>query len=196
MPKAKPTQVIVHRMDMQPSVKDSLDAFLLGKTATNAVSAVGSVLAPFGGAITAFAAAWIAKEGWEAVYDWFDKTMQGKGDDWVEDRYGEERRKYMLVGATIKSCTNFGQFAPGAQNLIDELSGGPEFVKTAWMRWLRTNSHLSWMKYDATWPDEVFDSWTEFYPPQQLLQDVETDMRKKFKWQNLIPRGSPFKWML
>jgi hypothetical protein len=74
IPKAKPTQVIVHRIELQETERATLEAALAGRFVTNGVSAAGSVLtgmgnflAPFSGAITAIAALWIAGRSWDEI---------------------------------------------------------------------------------------------------------------------------------
>ena len=74
MPKAKPTQIIVHRIELQQSDRDTLEAALAGRFVTNAVGSVGSVLSglgaalsPFGGALTAIATAWLADKALDEV---------------------------------------------------------------------------------------------------------------------------------
>lgn len=80
MPKAKPDQVIVHRIDLQPSVKDLGEGLVLGNAVGNALSgagaliggvgtAIGGILRPFGGAVTALAALWIADRTFDEVLD-------------------------------------------------------------------------------------------------------------------------------
>jgi len=76
MPKAKPDQVIVHRIELQETERATLEAALAGKFVTNAVGAAGSVLtgmgaalAPFTGAITALTAVWIGTKSWEELRD-------------------------------------------------------------------------------------------------------------------------------
>lgn len=76
MPKAKPDQVIVHRIELQETERATLEATLAGKFVTDAVSAAGGVLtgigyalAPFGGAITALAALWIADRTLDEILD-------------------------------------------------------------------------------------------------------------------------------
>ena len=76
MPKAKPTQVIVHRIELQETERATLEAALAGNFVTNAVSAAGSVfsgigqaLAPFSGVLTAIGAAYIAEKGVSGIID-------------------------------------------------------------------------------------------------------------------------------
>jgi hypothetical protein len=76
MPKAKSTQVITHRIELQTTERDTLQAALAGKFVTNTVSAtgdlfrgIGAAIAPFSGAITALAVLWIADRSIEDVID-------------------------------------------------------------------------------------------------------------------------------
>lgn len=76
MPKAKPDQVIVHRLELQQSERDAMEAALAGRFVTNGISAVGNflnafgnALSPFSGAITALAGVWIAGRSWEELKD-------------------------------------------------------------------------------------------------------------------------------
>lgn len=67
MPKARPDQVIVHRLELQSTERDALEAALAGRFVTNGIGAlgtlargIGAALTPFSGAITALATLWIA----------------------------------------------------------------------------------------------------------------------------------------
>lgn len=175
MPKPKATEVIVHRLDLQPSMKESMDTFLIGKTLTNAVSAVGSLLAPFSSVLGALAAAWIAKEGAEAAVDKVTGYFEEKGKEVTEEIYGPEREKYMLVYATLKSCTSAEQFTEVHQSLMDSISGGRGIVKRAWVRFII--KYGVWAESEATWPDEVVHQWKQFYPPSAFMRDVRGDVR-------------------
>ena len=74
MPKAKPDQVIVHRLELQQSERDAMEAALAGKFITNGISALGNVLgglgqalSPFSGVLSAVAAVWIADQTWDQL---------------------------------------------------------------------------------------------------------------------------------
>ena len=65
MPKAKPTQVIVHRIELQEKERDMMEVLIAGKTARNLLEpaiAVGGV--------------WIAYKSAKAVHGW--------GEDWYD----------------------------------------------------------------------------------------------------------------
>ena len=79
MPKAKPNQVIVHRIELQETERATLEAALAGRFVTNAVagaghllSGLGSALTPFTGAISALAALWIADKTIDEVVEAID----------------------------------------------------------------------------------------------------------------------------
>ena len=65
MPKAKPTQVIVHRIELQEKERDMMEVLVAGKTAKNILEpaiAVGGV--------------WIAYKSAKAIHGW--------GEDWYD----------------------------------------------------------------------------------------------------------------
>ena len=83
MPKAKPTQVIVHRIELQESEREMLELAVAGNVATNAVSAagavftgIGSMLAPFAPAFGALAALWIGDRTLDAVREDGERRKQ------------------------------------------------------------------------------------------------------------------------
>lgn len=89
MPKSKPTQTIVHRIELQETERAALEAALAGRFVTNAVSAAGSVLSgfgnmlvPFSGALTAIAGLWIADRTVEEVIE----NIRDKGEQVKQER--------------------------------------------------------------------------------------------------------------
>jgi len=101
MPKAKPTQVIVHRIELQQSERDALEAALAGRFVTNAVSATGNVLTgvgnflvPFSGVLTALAGVWIADRS-------IDQIVQDG-----QNRKREAERSYEGTGAEVLSLVS------------------------------------------------------------------------------------------
>ena len=89
MPKAKPTQIVVHRIELQETERAALEAALAGNFVTNAVNAAGSVLsgfgqalAPFSGALTAIAGLWIADKTVEEVME----KVKDKGEQVKQER--------------------------------------------------------------------------------------------------------------
>lgn len=99
MPKAKPTQIIVHRIELQQSERDTLEAALAGRFVTNAVSGLGSVitglgnlLTPFTGVLTAIGALYLADKTLEELKEAWDDSVQW-GQSWLANRYGGDYEK-------------------------------------------------------------------------------------------------------
>ena len=86
MPKAKPDKVIVHRIELQKSERDILEAAALAQGVSGILQGVGSIIAPFAGVLSAIAAAYIAKEGVGAILGWADKKLSEK-ENAIDDEY-------------------------------------------------------------------------------------------------------------
>lgn len=69
MPRRKADKVHSIRLELQQNERDALDIWVASKAIDNIGTGIGSLLMPFSGAISAVMAAWIAKEGAEAVWD-------------------------------------------------------------------------------------------------------------------------------
>jgi hypothetical protein len=69
LPRRKADKVHSIRLELQQNERDALDIWVASKAIDNIGTGVGQLLMPFSGAISAVMAAWIAKEGAEAVWD-------------------------------------------------------------------------------------------------------------------------------
>ena len=76
LPKAKPNQVIVHRIELQETERATLEAALAGRFVTNAAQAgasllrgIGAALSPFSGVLSTLAALWIADKSIEEIVE-------------------------------------------------------------------------------------------------------------------------------
>jgi hypothetical protein len=99
LPKAKPTQVIVHRIELQESEREMVELAMLGNVATNAVSAagavlsgIGSFLAPFSGVFGAFAALWIG----DRTLDIVREDAEARKAE-IEAEYAESKSEYDTI---------------------------------------------------------------------------------------------------
>lgn len=77
-PTAKPTQVIVHRIELQKTEREILEGFVAAEGIGSILSGVGNLLNPFSTLIAALFAAWIAKEGIEDLWKWIDDKLKEK----------------------------------------------------------------------------------------------------------------------
>lgn len=119
MPKAKPTQVIVHRIELQESEREMLELAVAGNVATNVVSAagtvftgIGSMLAPFAPAFGALAAMWIGDRTLDAVREDGERRKQE-----IEREYAESKPTY---DAIISAWLN-AKYAEGGWNAVCSL---------------------------------------------------------------------------
>jgi hypothetical protein len=81
MPKAKPTQVIVHRIELQEKEREALETIVAGQTIKNVV-----VPAVQGAAVASVS--YLSYKALKAAYDW--------GDDAV-DRWYERVKKSVII---------------------------------------------------------------------------------------------------
>ena len=124
MPKAKADSVIIHRIDVQPGVKESLDAYLAASAVTNAVSAAGAILvgmfsalaAPMGGILAAL----VAKEGIEEVASKVQEKFREAGEQLVEP-LRSAWEYYQAIGRALMAHTGF---LPSSSPFLEDVNGG------------------------------------------------------------------------
>ena len=75
MPKAKPTQVIVHRIELQEKERDMLEAVVAGQTVKNVVvpAAVGTAVV---------SASYLGYKALKEAYDWGEDFVSKSVDDY------------------------------------------------------------------------------------------------------------------
>jgi len=86
MPKAKPTQVIVHRIELQEKERDMLEAVVAGQTVKNVVvpAAVGTAVV---------SASYLSYKALKAAYDW--------GDDFVSQAAKDYETAKVVSGVVV-----------------------------------------------------------------------------------------------
>ena len=178
MPKPKPTDVIVHRIDLQPSVKESLDAFLIGKTATNALQGLGSVFSAFGPALAVVATWWLADRAIDEVVDTVTGALEKKGEEIAQERYAPQMEHYRLVMATLESCANNDDFKAQYNGVIKIIKGPTNFnpVFDAFVRFknkIKSDKSI-WMD-PAMWGRPMAMRWKGFYPLNALIEETKAD---------------------
>jgi hypothetical protein len=172
MGKSRPDQVVVHRIELQQHERESLDTFLIGKTVTNGVTAVGALLAPFGQALGAIAAAWIAKEGIEKFNQWWQEGYLKMGERAAapaDDELGFYKMTFAYINASsnsmelMKSITN-SEFRKGMKNAPN--------VAQAFGRWV-SKTKSQWKGWETSaqgWPKTPIASWKSFFGTDDLKQ--------------------------
>ena len=182
MPKSKPDSVVVHRIELQQHERESLDNFLIGKTATNALSAVGSVLTPFAGAIGAIVAAYIAKEGVDKFNDAWKGFFTRAGEEIVEP-YRDESQYYRAVMAYLMAQPSAVAAEENRGDLENQIKGSKLVRPKVGMFWLKARKEWA----DWSWGEEAAQKWKAFYPTSQLMNDM-----KKAVKDDINPSGNRF----
>ena len=183
MPKAKPDQVIVHRIELQQSERDAMEAALAGRFVTNGISAIGNVLGglgaalvPFSGVLTALAGLWIAERTFEEVVE-SAKTIKETGkdiEDWISPSKTKETFQYIV--AYMQSCDGWEGFMDRGSELLNDLKGmnaSPVLIKKliAFVKDAKMTS-----KTTGAWPPYTPEkAWINFYSPQQYYRDHGLD---------------------
>ena len=126
MPKAKPDQVIVHRIELQETERATLEAALAGRFVTNAAQAagnllngVGNALTPFAGAISALAALWIADKSIEEIIEAVKVTKKAGEDlsDWISPE--KTRSTFEYIVAYFTACDGWNGVISRGSELMD-----------------------------------------------------------------------------
>ena len=184
MPKAKPTQVIVHRIELQQTERDAMEAALAGRFVTNAVSATGSVLtgmgnllAPFGGVLTAIAGLWIAEKGATALIDAVGTTIENTEDfvDFLNPK--KQQDAYQYICAYLAACSGWdgdeNSVSAKVAQLLKDLKGmnaNPVLLVQfqLWMKRVKREHQTT-----GSWPPLTPAlSWKRHYPPNEYLKEI------------------------
>jgi hypothetical protein len=187
MPKPKPTEVIVHRLDLQPSLKDSMDAFLIGKTATNALQGVGTILSAFGPAASVLLGWYLADKALDEVIDGLTGFFAKIGEDAADERYGDTLNQYQLVCATLEAAANMPDLLAQEEGMRKGIKNIGNFnpVLDAWNRF-RPKLMISFAQSAQTqgvnaypfdgWGKPLAQRWISFYPLDALTREMKEDL--------------------
>ena len=185
MPKAKPTQVIVHRIELQETERAAMEAALAGNFVTNAVGAAGSVftgignlLAPFSGALTAIAGLWIAEKGAEAVLETVEEGIEG-GKTLIDFlNPSKQLDAYGYITAYLQACSGWSgdenSLVKRAGNLYDDLqkmNANPILLAKwqAFMKAMARQRQVSGAGPKAT-PEKA---WVSYYSPSEYIAEIK-----------------------
>ena len=187
MPKAKPTQVIVHRIELQETERATLEAALAGRFVTNGVSAIGSVfsglgaaLAPFSGVLTALGALWIADRTLGEIQEIAEKAIE-TATDYIFPQMKTAQDMYMFIPGWLSSHNNhWGKMCSKSYEVDDYLREH----KAYYFLFLRWKDFIAAMKtrYQAGGKDRVelerldmAKHWISFYPTNSYLNDIKSN---------------------
>jgi hypothetical protein len=190
MPKAKPSQVIVHRLELQTTEREALEAALAGNFLTNAVSAAGSVLtglgavlAPFSGALTAIAGLWIAEKGATALIDAAENTAEqaSKIADFLNPSKQQDAYQYVCV--YLAACSGWegdeNSFQKKGGKVIQDLKemNANPILLAKYQGWAKTVNFER--QKNGSWPPMTPpQSWKSYYSPTQYLNDLKAQLKE------------------
>ena len=175
MPKAKPTQVIVHRIELQQSERDAFEAALAGNFVTNAVSAAGSVLtgfgaalAPFSGVLTAIGAAYLAEKGIQGAIDSVETISEAA--QIFNPKAQSSAYEYIceFLRANPEWDKLGGKLGKLRYDLVN-MNASPILLRK-FQEWDKTI--ISTRNQSGSWPSsEPAKTWIQYYPPNQFVKD-------------------------
>ena len=175
MPKAKPTSIVVHRIELQETERAALEAALAGNFVTNAVGAIGSVLSgfgqaltPFSGVLTAIGAAYIAEKSVSEIVE-AAKTA-AETIPLYDPR--NQQNAYMYLVNYLKANSEWDKLGGKLTKLISDLEG----MKASPLLLVKLKQ---WAKYvvsqknrTGSWPnDSPAKSFGSFYSAQDFARD-------------------------
>ena len=138
MPRAKADSVIIHRIDLQPGVKESLDTYLAANAITKAVGVAGQTLVGFVGVLAAplgaLMAALIAKEGVEEIAGIVTDKFREAGDKILEPMR-DAWDAYTAIFNAIHVHVGPLYTVPQGKKLLDGVFGGkvPREIDKKWV---------------------------------------------------------------
>jgi len=113
MPKAKPTQVIVHRIELQKSERAMLEGALIANSLTSALSAFGSVLgavvAPLGPVFAILAGVYVADQTVDQIVEKWEDFVTDQVQPHVDKIRAEYETDYMNICNYLFLRGNEGQ---------------------------------------------------------------------------------------
>ena len=205
-PKARPTSVIVHRIELQETERATLEAALAGRFVTNAVGAAGSVftgignlLAPFGGALTAIAALWIADRSLDEILEGA-KDLGEKQKAKMEESFQDAGAKYIsYYSAWLQSKFELGGWDEVCNSRVELMKDyydpfnptrtlmGPQWFFDEFLRFLTNVCDPN--NVNARNENPV-DLWAQWYSVDQYGQDAyywaQQDVKKAAPWSKAL----------
>ena len=123
MPKSKPTQVIVHRIELQEKERDLLEVYTAGRTLENVTKSVDNLVTPAVAAVTAYIAYKSAKSLHNWASDWFDGIRDRMAKAKQNRQENPIRSVEDLAESTVNPLNNPGYSEDGGPTNIFGLPG-------------------------------------------------------------------------
>jgi len=191
MPKAKADSVVTHRLELQETERALLEGFLIGKTVTNALAPVATLLAPAVGALAVwYTASWTKDE----FVEFLDRQTENVRDVYSSvglQKYNEVLAVLVTVNWDAFAPTQGGGHSPELSALglqVRELfteEQVPSPIDREWLQHLERNALLFLNNFNPVmrgaiqnvaeaeaqgW--SVPDAFINFYPETQMENDI------------------------
>lgn len=218
MPRAKADSVIIHRLDVQPALKDSLDAYLAASALTNAVGTAGQIITglfsalavPMGGILAAL----VAKEGIEEIAATVKEKFEEKGRELVEP-LTDAVNYYRAILNALKSYTGYihnnltflkdvnGGTKPTPMDMVWVYDGAIDFWTTGAARRATTE----WIQQhvadggDASNPTPPPQGWygtyfRSYFPPSRVLSYIKQQAKNPISRYTKGKYTQPTQWLI
>ena len=182
MPKAKADSVVTHRIELQETERALLEGFVIGKTVSNLLTPIATVLAAAAGPLAAwYLAQWTADE----FKEFLDHQVES-----VRDVYAEPAvQKYNELLSTFQRYSwgafslevNYNAMAAASREVLDVANpvweGWLQHLENARVRFLNNFVNINGQN-QANIDEALQQGWTiadafvNFYPADELTNDI------------------------
>ncbi len=218
MPRAKADSVVIHRLDVQPGVKDSLDAYLAASALTNAVGTAGQILTgmfsalavPMGGILAAL----VAKEGIEEIAAAAADKFREAGEALVEPL--RNASDYYRDIFTALNSTSGWLLSPSP--FLEDVNGGKKPTEMD-MLWVYDGAHDFWTsgasrRADTEWirqhvadggdaanPSPPPQGWygpyfKGYFPPGRVIDYIKAQAKNPISRYTKNKHNQPTQWII
>lgn len=182
MPKAKADSVVTHRIELQETERALLEGFVIGKTVSNLLTPIATVLAAAAGPLAAwYLAQWTADE----FKEFLDNQVENVRDVYAEpavQKYNELLAVFQMYSWGAFSLeVNYNAMVAASREVLDVENpvweGWLKHLENARVRFL--NNFVNINGQNQTNIDEamqqgwtVADAFVNFYPADELTNDI------------------------
>ena len=182
MPKAKADSVVTHRIELQETERALLEGFVIGKTVTNLLTPIATVLAAAAGPLAAwYLAQWTADE----FKEFLDNQVEGVRDVYAEpavQKYNELLAVFQMYSwGSFSVEANYNAMVSASREVLDVENpvweGWLQHLENARVRFLNNFVNINGQN-QANIDEAMQQGWTvadafvNFYPADELTNDI------------------------
>ena len=185
MPKAKPDQVVVHRVELQEKEREMLENYILINGGFRAIGAVGSVVGPALAAVATPLVAWyIAQWTIDDYKEWLDERVEG-----VRNVYANPAINVYNDLTAVFQAVTWNSFEEQdlyflLQDAVEsELNQYENPYWDEWIKELKTRARLFMVNFAGPEGEgrriiasgqnmTPASAWNEWYPQDEMVNDI------------------------